>query len=200
MTFKGHHSISRHDGSTQEGWVNYVCGHCYNRVSGAVVASYSWQDQVRNTIKNQWVLCPGCAKGSILINGKAIPGTVFGPSIQGLSADVEAVYDEVRNCMKANAFTASELLCRKILMHIAVEKAAPEGKPFVFYLDHLERAGYVTPPMKGWVNAIRANGNEATHAIAAPSKERAESTVMFTAELLRLTYEMEYLAGKFTAR
>lgn len=102
--------------------------------------------------------------------------------------------------MKANAFTASELLCRKILMHIAVEKAAPEGKPFVFYLDHLERAGYVTPPMKGWVNAIRANGNEATHAIAAPSKERAESTVMFTAELLRLTYEMEYLAGKFTAR
>ena len=102
--------------------------------------------------------------------------------------------------MKANAFTASELLCRKILMHIAVEKSAPEGESFVFYLDYLERAGYITPPMKVWVNAIRANGNESTHAIAAPSKDRAESTVMFTAELLRLTYEMEFLAGKFTAK
>lgn len=198
MAFSGHHTISRHDGSTQDGWTNFVCGHCQHHVTGAVIASYAWRDRANNLITNQWVLCPGCAKGSVLINGSAIPGAAFGPSIQGLPAEVGAAYDEVRSCMKANAFTASELLCRKLLMHIAVEKSAPEEKSFVFYLDHLERSGYVTPPMKGWVNAIRANGNESTHKISAPSKERAESTVMFTAELLRLIYEMEYLAGKFS--
>lgn len=198
MTFKGHNSISRHDGSTQEGWASYVCGHCNNRVTGAVVASYSWQDQMRNTVRNLWVLCPGCALGSVIVQGRLIPGAAFGPKIEGLPSDVCAAYEEVRQCMKSNAYTASELLCRKILMHIGVEKGAQEGKSFVFYLDHLEKAGYVTPPMKGWVGAIRTNGNESTHSIAAPSKERAESTVMFTAELLRLTYEMEYLASKFT--
>jgi hypothetical protein len=152
------------------------------------------------TTKNQWVLCPGCVKGSVVINGTTFPGVAFGPVLQGLPDDVAAAYEETRGCMKVNAFTAAELLCRKILMHVAVEKSAPEGKTFVFYLEYLEKAGYVTPPMKGWVDTIRTNGNNSTHKIAAPSQDRATSTVMFTAELLRLTYEMQYLSDKFAGK
>jgi hypothetical protein len=79
-----------------------------------------------------------------------------------------------------------------------VEKGAKEAETFAAYLTHLESQGFITPPMKGWVNLIRQHGNKSTHELAAPDKERAESTVMFTAELLRLTYEMEFLAKKFT--
>jgi hypothetical protein len=99
--------------------------------------------------------------------------------------------------MSAGAFTACELVCRKILMHVAVEKGAKEGASFSSYLKHLEGAGYVTPPMKKWVGLIRAHGNESTHRLPAPDQNRAESTLMFTAELLRLVYEMESLAEKY---
>jgi hypothetical protein len=101
--------------------------------------------------------------------------------------------------MSVGGYVATELVCRKILMHVAVEKGAKKGSTFAEYLDHLEGEGYVTPPMKKWVGLIRTRGNEATHELTPVSKERAESTLMFTAELLRLTYEMESMADRYAA-
>ncbi len=85
----------------------------------------------------------------------------------------------------------------KILIHIAVDKGAKEGENFTAYLSFIESQGYITTPMKGWVGLIRQHGNDATHRLANPDKARAESTVMFTAELLRLVYEMEYIAKNY---
>jgi hypothetical protein len=99
--------------------------------------------------------------------------------------------------MGVGAFTAAELICRKLLMHIAVDKGAKAGETFIAYLNFLEKAGYVTPPMKGWVDLIRQHGNLATHELPAPDQQQAESTVMFTAELLRLVYEMEHVARRY---
>jgi len=207
MGFKGHRHIVKPDGSTEEAWETYVCGHCNTKVTGAVVAKYSWQKGARITITNKWLLCPNCSLGSVIIDtigvGKigtnVFPGCPFGPKLQGLPDDVEAAYEEARRCMEANSYTAAELLCRKILMHVAVEKGAREGESFASYLSYLENNGYVTPPMKTWVDLIRQHGNKATHKLEAPEKERAQSTVMFTAELLRLIYEMEYLANEYVS-
>jgi hypothetical protein len=82
-------------------------------------------------------------------------------------------------------------------MHVGVDKGAKEGESFAHYLTHLEKQGFVTPTMKPWVALIRSHGNEATHLLSPPSKERAEGTLMFTAELLRLTYEMDHLASRY---
>jgi hypothetical protein len=198
MAFKGHRHITKPDGSTEAGWATYVCGHCNTKVTGAVVATYSWQNTQGITILNKWLLCPNCSLGSVIINDRVFPGSPFGPKIQGLPADVEDAYEEARRCMEVSAYTAAELICRKILMHVAVEKGASEGESFVSYLSYLENNGYVTPPMKTWVDLIRQHGNRATHKLETPEKERAQSTVMFTAELLRLIYEMEYLAKQYT--
>jgi hypothetical protein len=51
--------------------------------------------------------------------------------------------------------------------------------------------------MKSWVDLIRTNANESTHTLASPDKNRAESTLLFTAELLRIVYEMEYYVSKY---
>jgi hypothetical protein len=75
---------------------------------------------------------------------------------------------------------------------------AQEGKGFAEYIDYLESNQYVTPSMKSWVNLIRVHGNVATHKLDSPDQSRAESTLMFTAELLRLIYEMESFANKYT--
>jgi hypothetical protein len=91
-------------------------------------------------------------------------------------------------------------MCRKILMHVAVDKGADEGKTFASYIDHLAAEGYVTPPMREWVKLIKDNGNEANHRLASPERRRAEGTLLFTAQLLRSVYEMGHLAGQFVPR
>jgi hypothetical protein len=84
-------------------------------------------------------------------------------------------------------------------MHVAVSKGAQPGKTFVEYVNHLKAAGYVTPPMRAWVDLIRKHGNLAAHQLPSSDRERAENTLMFTAELLRLIYEMDFLAKRYTS-
>ncbi|WP_299775525.1 DUF4145 domain-containing protein [uncultured Pseudoteredinibacter sp.] len=198
MSFKGHRYIARPDGSSNESWEAYSCGYCGTKVSGAVVSYYDWNTQLGDTQRNKWLLCPNCTRPSVKFNNSVFPGSPFGPEVQGLPEEVDGSYNEARRCMEVNAFTAAELICRKILMHVAADKGAKEGESFAFYLDYLEQQGYVTPPMKGWVDLIRQHGNKSTHKLDSPEKERAQSTVMFTAELLRLVYEMEFMANQFT--
>jgi hypothetical protein len=191
--FQGHNNIKRHDGSNRDGWYEYTCAHCGLKISGAVISSYDY-DQYHL----KWLLCPNCTDASVLTKeGLVYPGVPFGPNIEGLPDGVREAYTEARQCMSINALTASELICRKILMHVAVDKGAKEGENFGAYLSHLESQGYVTPPMKPWVDLIRQHGNRATHRLEAPDRKRAESSLMFTAELLRLIYEMEYVARQY---
>jgi hypothetical protein len=184
-------------GTGKARWETYGCSHCSNTVSGAVVAAFEHGPALPTTL---WLQCPQCRVGSVYANGTLYPLSPFGPTVDGLPPDVADAYQEARNCMGVGAFTAAELVCRKILMHVAVDKGAKAGEPFAAYLDFLGKAGYVTPPMKGWVDLIRKHGNLATHELPAPDQQEAESTVMFTAELLRLVYEMEHMAQRYTVQ
>ena len=131
-----------------------------------------------------------------MTNGELFPTTKAGDSIKGLPESVDTAYEEVRTCIGAGAYTAGEHMCRKILMNVAVDKGAKTNLNFAQCLSHLENAGYITPPMKPWVDKIRQNGNEAAHEIAAVQQERAEGTLTFTTQMLRIIYEMEHLHTK----
>src|SRR5262249_12971361 len=91
--------------------------------------------------------------------------------------------------MTVNAFTAAVLLCRKILMNIAVSKGASEGQQFIEYVEYLEKKGYVPPDGKQWVDHIRQKGNEATHQIKPMWRPDGEDLIRFTEMLLRFVYE-----------
>jgi hypothetical protein len=82
-------------------------------------------------------------------------------------------------------------------MHVGVEKGAKEGDTFEAYITYIEGLGYITPPMRQWVGLIRKHGNLSTHRLAAPDSKRAESTLLFTAELLRIVYEMDFMANQY---
>jgi len=188
-SYTGHRGVIRHDGSTDAAWKNFVCGHCGRPVGGAVIAESS---------DARWLWCPACGEPSVEDSSRRIhPAAAFGFPLEGLPPEVEAAYDEARRCMSAGAYTAAELVCRKLLMHVAVDKGATAGESFQFYLDYLESKGYITPPMKRWVDLVREHGNKATHELEAPDQKRAESTAMFTAELLRIVYEMEHKARRY---
>lgn len=193
--FKGHQHVQKMSGNDTNSWRQIVCGNCHAHVSAAVVAAYMERGDGKHVY---WLLCPNCVDGSVLTsNATLYPPKTSGPTVLGLPSEVAAAYEEARRCLSVAAFTGCELVCRKILMHVAVEKGAKEGASFATYLRHLESAGYVTPPMKSWVTLIRSHGNAATHKLETPGAERAESTLMFTAELLRLVYEMEHMARKY---
>lgn len=187
-----HRHVSKPDGSSPNDYHDFTCGHCGQRVSGATIARNA------NGPLRLWLLCQSCMKGSVRIDNSYFPSVMFGPTLDGLPDDVADAYDEARRCMSVSAFTGAELLCRKILMHVAVDKEADEGKSFAFYLSFLEKEGYITPSIKEWADLIRQHGNHATHKLETPSKEQAEDTIMFTAQLLRIVYEMEYLKNKYT--
>jgi Domain of unknown function (DUF4145) len=182
-------------------WVTYTCPWCSKVVSGLIVASATSGTGEGDTA---WTRCPSCLEGALvrdeLFGHSVYPPVPFGPDIVGLPQDVKDAYTEARYCIGVRAYTAAELVCRKILMHIAVDKGAKEGQKFAAYLTYLESAGYVTPPMKGWVELIRKHGNVATHELPSTNRQRAASTVMFTAELLRLVYEMEHMAQQYAAK
>jgi hypothetical protein len=171
---------------------NYKCGHCGVFNSGRTVAGYE------GTIRTRFLVCTSCCRGTTWDSKIGyIPGHKPGDALNGLPPEVNEAYEEARTCFSVKAYTACELICRKILMHIAVDKGDEEGKHFEEYLDYLESKGYITPPIKSWTDQIRQNGNSSTHELQAPSEERAEETLMFTMELLRIIYEMAEAAKKY---
>ena len=91
--------------------------------------------------------------------------------------------------MGANAYPATVLACRKLLMHIAVSKGAPEGLTFVEYVQYLADKHYVPPGAEAWVDHIREKGNEANHDIVILSKADAEDLVIFCEMLLRVIFQ-----------
>jgi hypothetical protein len=121
--------------------------------------------------------------------GKQFPGVSKGEPVKNLPVDIEALYREARDSCAAACYTASVLICRKLLMNIAVNHGAKAGDTFISYIEHLSNSGFVPPNGKGWVDHIRKKGNEATHEIALMSQADAEELISFAEMLLKFIYE-----------
>lgn len=174
----------------ESAWRVVDCGHCGRHVNAAVIA-LSADEQT------QWLRCSACDLGLLVVNDAQYPAPKYGEDVEGLPQMVAEVYTEARNCFGVAAYTAAELMCRKLLMQAGVDKGADAGKSFVQYLDHLSTEGYITPPMRPWADLIRKRGNVGTHDLPAATREEAVETLAFTTQLLRLVYEMEYRAKAF---
>lgn len=89
-------------------------------------------------------------------------------------------------------------MCRKVLLHLAVEKGLPakddkdRAPTFAACIAHLQAEGYVTPPMVQWVDKIRAVANEGAHELTAVTSASALLVAEFTMQLLALTYEIPF--------
>jgi hypothetical protein len=97
--------------------------------------------------------------------------------------------------MSVAAYTTATMACRKLLMHISVERGADANKSFQHYVEWLSENHYIPPGGEGWVSQIRTVGNEANHEITLVSHEMAERILSFTEMLLRFVYEFPARAG-----
>lgn len=172
---------------------NYVCGYCGNPIATEHGYTSSSKDNI--------YVCHFCDQPTYFsIDGKQVPGSAFGHTVEHIpSPEVEALYEESRNCITVNANTASILCSRKLLMNIAVSKGAAEGLQFIEYVNYLSDHGYLPPDGKEWVDQIRKKGNEATHEIKIMPRPDAEELITFVGMLLKFIYEFPAMIRNKTA-
>jgi len=160
----------------------YTCGYCERLVAS--------DKGFTTTVGPIIYICSNCKNPTYFDQSIQVPGMTYGNNVQHLPLDVEKLYNEARFCMSVNAFTASVLVCRKILLHLAVDKKAPPaGLTFEKAVEYLASIGYVPPEGKGWVDEIRKKSNEANHEIKLMTQKDAEELISFSEELLKFMYE-----------
>jgi hypothetical protein len=168
----------------------WSCGYCSNQVS----SNSGWVATIQGAPTAYVRLCPECMGPTFFdYLGNAYPGAQSGKSVEHLPADVAAVYSEARACAGVNAHTAAVLVCRKILMHIAVGEGAEPGKSFLSYIEFLASKGFIPPHGLAWVDYVRKRGNEATHEIEIMTADDSTALIGFVEMLLRFIYEFPRL-------
>jgi hypothetical protein len=172
-------------------WVNissihpnsFYCGYC--GVKTGVKIGYT-----QNNGPGLIYICGGCNRPTYFERlEKQIPAPILGNPVLHLSHELESLYDQARRCTQIEAYTATTLICRKILMHVAVECGAQAGLKFIEYVEFLSNNGYIPPNGKAWVDVIRNKGNEANHEIVIMQKDDAAQLLKFIEMLLKFIFE-----------
>jgi hypothetical protein len=174
----------------------FVCGYCGDKVSSE--KGYKVTDS-HSRHRGGIYLCPGCFGPTFFTPSdqwNQIPGSRFGNVVAHVPSALNQLYQEARNCTSTANYTASVLVCRKMLMNIAVEQGAAEGLKFIEYVDYLSGQGFVPPNGKQWVDHIRKKGNEANHEIMLMKDQDAKELIIFIEMLLKFIYEFPNLIPK----
>ena len=175
----------------------FTCGYCNVNVSS--VKGYKLGENMDGSGKQIGgiYICPNCG-GPVFVTPQRsqFPSPSLGNSVNFVPEDLNKLYEEARRCTGENCYTAAVLLCRKMLMNIAVSQGAKEGLKFIDYVNYLSDNGYIPPNGKHWVDHIRKKGNEATHEIALMKENDAKELIAFIEMLLRFIYEFPNLVPR----
>ena len=166
------------------------CGYCDSIV--APHKGYSIRAGRNGPVLANIYVCPHCKNPIIYFTKEntTIPGAMYGRKIKNLPSNIQLLYSECRTCYANQCYTASQMIARTILMHIAVEQGAEPNSSFVSYVDYLDEKGYIPPNGKTWVDYIRKTGNEANHEIIIKEKQETEKVISFLSMLLLFIYEL----------
>lgn len=168
--------------------IGWICGYCNHKIA----SSYGYDVMLRGQRTTTYCvrICPNCKGPTFFIaDGSYAPGSLPGAPVEHVPAELADLHHEARVAASAGAHTAAVLVCRKMLMHIAVDKGAPAGESFHSYVSYLGNEGYIPPGGRAWVDYIRQRGNEANHEILIMSEADSTALITFVEMLLRIIYE-----------
>jgi hypothetical protein len=168
----------------------FTCGFCSTNVSSVTGYALNKHADASGGMVGALRVCPNCGGPTFFPpEGGSYPAPLMGNSVSHVPDDLYALYNEARRCTSQACFTAAVLLCRKMLMSMAVAQGAAANLKFIEYVEYLSSQGYVPPKGKHWVDHIRKKGNEATHEIAVMSASDARELIQFVEMLLRFIFE-----------
>jgi len=167
----------------------FTCGFCSHLVASAKGFGILQQGYPGAPLRGIYI-CTNCGGPNFFtLDGSQYPSAPIGRPVDSVPDPLNTLYEEARRCTTTSCSTAAVLLCRKMLMNIAVANGAKEGLKFIEYVEFLSTRGYVPPNGKHWVDHIRKRGNEATHEIALMAESDARDLLTFIEMLLRFIYE-----------
>jgi hypothetical protein len=169
---------------------SFVCGYCNTNVSSVIGMKLGKSSDGSGAQIGGCYICPNCGAPSFVTpSGVIYPSPALGNSVQHVPDGLDSLYEEARRSTSQRCYTGAVLLCRKMLMNIAVNQGAKQGLKFIEYVEYLANNGYVPPNGKHWVDHIRKKGNEATHEITVMGEQEARELLTFVEMLLRFVYE-----------
>jgi len=166
---------------------SFQCGYCDREVSAHT--GYVFRRAPDGLGQMRIRLCPHCNRPTYFEDDRRWPTTGFGTAVAHLPVDVESLWTEARDATAHGCYTAAVLLLRKLLMHIAVDLGAAEGKTFVEYVTYLADEHIVSPQASGWTDEVRKRGNEKNHEIKVSTADEARELMVFMEFLLKGVYE-----------
>jgi hypothetical protein len=149
------------DPAAEQRWLVAICPHCGGSQMGVVAAT-----KEEGAVK--WLRCANCLRGAVMNGGVTAPSVKPLRVPKGLPAAEGAAWNEVRECLAVGAATASVMLCRKLLLHVAVTHGlAPKNvkgwaPAFKDVVDHLESQGLVTKKIVRGLTASRTSATRPT--------------------------------------
>jgi len=185
---------------------SYTCGYCGEKVcsnEGYFLTNDYYGGGGVPTGQGFIYICHNCNKPTYITYDEQVPQSAFGISFsKEIFPDEKTylLYNEIRNCYKASAYSSCVLSARKLLMHIAVDCEAEENKDFKYYVDYLDDNNYIPKNCKEWVNIIRLKGNEATHHIEIFNEKDAKQIINFLEILINVVYAMKYQADNYIGK
>jgi DNA-directed RNA polymerase subunit RPC12/RpoP len=177
---------------------DFVCGYCGNQVSS--ISGYQFGQSTDGSGQEiaAIYICSSCKGPNVIGPGaERYPSPAFGMPVRQVPDSLNQLYEEARRCTQERCFTAAVLICRKMLMNVAVEQGGNPGGTFQSYVTYLGDQGYVPPNGRHWLDHIRKKGNEATHEIQLMSEADARDLLIFVEMLLRFIYEFPSMVGPF---
>ncbi|HEY9899627.1 MAG TPA: DUF4145 domain-containing protein [Pantanalinema sp.] len=101
---------------------------------------------------------------------------------------IRLAFDEAVMCLRARAYTASAILCRKALEGMCVELGEGSGT-LAARLDTLLRKGLIDQSYFDWAKEFKDLGNDAAHDVnVTVAKKDAEDLIQLTHALLENTF------------
>ena len=173
---------------------NFQCGYCGRLVNSSKGIAAIINNGPNRSISNLLgvYICPNCKRPTFIdriFDVTQVPLPKRNTNLQNIPLEVMKVYQEALDAYSAEAFTGTTLLCRKLLMHIAVNLGAKEGENFAYYVKFFDEQHFISPRSHGWVDEIRKIGNKANHELDVNTKEEAEKDLIFCEMILKSNYE-----------
>jgi hypothetical protein len=180
----------------------FRCGYCDTQTHsrGAYYASLA---MTTNAPAPGFIrICTHCRNPTFFrYDGLVVPGPMSGEAFKHLPPEIHHAYQEARLCMTVSATTAAAMLCRKIIMAVAVDKGLPpknergRAPGFAECVSYLDDERWIPRGGTKWVQHVVDKGNEATHEIRAVDMAEAELLLLFVGLLLRNAFEAEQMVG-----
>ncbi|MGD7021504.1 DUF4145 domain-containing protein [Rossellomorea vietnamensis] len=171
----------------------YTCGYCGTNTSGdgGYILQRTRIDRLHAEEAAWVIICTSCNQPTYINPEEDIqvPSPKIVDKVEYLPDSLNSLFNETREAISAGLYNSSVLLCRKMLMNLAVLEGAQENKSFLSYVNYFEDNGFITVKMKPWVDKIRTIGNTATHEIPDIKKADALIAFEFLVMLLKLIYE-----------